>query len=307
MLRIKKILAITLISIFLSGCHREISEKKEFILMDTFVVIQIEDSLKRDFKDNVIRKVMERMKELEQEFSYYSENGELARINNLKKGKKMVLSDEMLSVLKFAKDLCVKTDRAFDVTLGRGSWMLDINKKTISLKKDSVKLDLGGIAKGYIVDEGIRVLRDLGVNNAIINAGGDLYCMGGGPYGYGWKIGVKDPVNQHNIIASFIVRNKGVATSGNYERPNHIIDPRKKIPVSVSGRSVTVIADDCMTADGLATALYVMGPEDGISFIEGIDGVECLIVEDGKCNTSSGWDRAVSEFTYSEESSAANK
>lgn len=277
--------------VLLSGCTNPAGYKKDIILMGTFVRIEIADNLPGDSKEKAVSRAIEKMRELEKHFNYYLPTSELTRINKLKKREMLSLSQEMFKVLKTSRDISGMSGGAFSVSMGDlDSWVLDEKKKAIVFKKEGVKIDLGGIAKGFIVDEGISVLRKNGISNALVAAGGDLYCMGGGPGGNGWKIGIRSPEDSRKIVAAFTTRDKGVATSGDYERPSHIIDPRTTRPVEKKSRSVTVVANDCMTADALATALYVLGPEDGLSLIEGIRGAECVIIgEDGEPHISSGF------------------
>jgi len=235
--------------------------------MDTFVRVEIKGDFNKEFKNRVANKAIARMKELGKRFNYFSGDSELAKLNSQKNGEKIPLSPGMRKVLKASREFCELTQGAFDVRLGAGG-----------------KIDLGGIAKGFIVDEGIECLKESGVKIAIINAGGDMYCMG-----ENFKVGIKDPKDPRKIIATFAVKNKGVATSGGYERPGHIKNPRTGKPVRNTFRSVTVIANDCMTADALATALYVLSLSDALRLIEEIDGAECVIVDkNGKLFVSRG-------------------
>lgn len=276
------------ILLLLSGCSSPAPYAKDITLMDTFLRVEIKDALTTIQKSQAADKAISRMKELEERFNYFADNSELTRINRLKEGEELLVSPEMFKVLRTSKILNRETLGAFDVTMGLNNWILDEKNKKIRFKKDDVKINLGGIAKGFIVDEGIKVLKEEGVKNALINAGGDMYCMGEGSGG-GWKIGIRNPKNPSKVITALRVKDKGVATSGGYERPSHIIDPRTRRPVKPITKSVTLVAGDCMTSDGLATALYVLGPQEGLSLINGIDGVECVIVDEkGDFYTSAG-------------------
>ncbi|UCD55838.1 MAG: FAD:protein FMN transferase [Candidatus Omnitrophota bacterium] len=258
--------------VFLCGCSKVTPYTKDVLLMDTFVRIEIVDNLPIGRKRQALDSAVARMKELERRFDYFSEDSELSKLNSLKEGEKISLSPEMGKVFREAESLRKMTGGAFDIRGGPDK-----------------KINLGGIAKGFIVDEGIKVLKESGVKNALINAGGDMYCMGEGASERGWKIGIRSPEDSRRIIARFTVRDKGTATSGEYERPSHIIDPRRGLPVEKALRSVTVVAGDCITADGLATALYVLGPREGLSLIERIDGAECFIIDNGDTHISEGF------------------
>lgn len=299
MLKSKTFLAAILIPalLFLAGCSQIPSDTKNTILMDTFVSIEIKDTLNKNLKNQTLAKTAERMKDLAEKFDYFSDKSELAKINNLKAGEELFLSGEMLELLAFSQEMFKRTGGAFDVTMGKGGWTLDPQKRAIIIGMSGVKIDLGGIAKGFIVDEGIKVLKNAGVSNAIINAGGDMYCMGAGSDKSGWRVGIRDPKNKQKVIASLNVRDRGVATSGGYERftktenetRSHIIDPQTGEPIKIITRSVTVLANDCATADATATALYVLGPEKGLALIETLSNTDCVIIStDGNFHVSSG-------------------
>ena len=148
-----------------------------------------------------------------------------------------------------------------------------------------MKITLGGIAKGYAVDEALKVIKDMGISYALVDAGGDISTLGSKPRGELWSIALVNPDDTSQSLATFRVHDKSVATSGNYERyfdpeakVGHIIDPRTGY--SAAGCiSVTIIAESCTQADALATGVFVMGPEDGMRLVESLDDVKCFIVD----------------------------
>ncbi len=158
--------------------------------------------------------------------------------------------------------------------------------RTIVFKDPRARIDFGGIAKGYAVDEVVKVLRRRGIKSAVVNMGGDLYCMGDNMAAEGWSIGIRDPDDKKNIIAALRVKDKALATSGNYENFHiyggreygHIIDPKTGRAVRNNLRSVTVLADDCTTADALATAVFVLGEKKGLELAEKLAGIEVFLV-----------------------------
>jgi len=262
----KLFLVIVLLSVSFPGCSNDTLYTKDAFLMDTVVHFKVKGALSEGLKARAVNNAAARMKELAKRFDYYSGESELAKLNNQKSAENSPSSPEMQQVLVEAERLRKLTKGAFDVKFDRGG-----------------KIDLGGIAKGFIVDEGIRILKKQGIKEAIINAGGDMYCMGK------YKIGIRDPKDRQRVITVLLVRDKGVATSAAYERGAHITDPRKGEAVIKPGKSVTVAAESCMRADALATALYVMEPREGLSIIEGIDGAECFIIDEtGETHASSG-------------------
>ncbi len=143
---------------------------------------------------------------------------------------------------------------------------LILNDNQLSTINPAVMIDVGGYAKGYAVDQGIDELRRMGIDNAIINAGGDLRAIGD-KGGHPWRIGIRHP-RQAGVIASLETRgDESVFTSGDYERYfkyqgqrfHHIIDPRTGRPAQGT-RSATIIHRDASTADAAATAVFIAGP-----------------------------------------------
>lgn len=147
-------------------------------------------------------------------------------------------------------------------------------------------INLSAIAEGFAIDAAAAALRETGIAQAVVDGGGDLFVLGEPPPGAA-RIGLRHPRDRTRLAGSLLVSNAGVATSGDAEkffetdgrRYSHIIDPRTGRPVSWQG-SVTVVAPSAADADALSTALYVMGPEKGIAFVEGL-GAEyaCLFLE----------------------------
>jgi thiamine biosynthesis lipoprotein len=150
---------------------------------------------------------------------------------------------------------------------------LDPESHTILLRRP-LRLDLGAVAKGLAVDAAARELESF--QNFAIDAGGDIYFGGHNPKGEPWSVGVRHPRNDGELIERLRISNQAVCTSGDYERGEHILDPQSGSP-SHAVASATVVAPSAMLADALATAAFVLGPEDGISFLSRM-GVEGLIV-----------------------------
>lgn len=154
---------------------------------------------------------------------------------------------------------------------------LDPERQTITLLRP-LTLDLGAVAKGLAVDTAARELEPF--SDFAIDAGGDLYMGGMNQHGAPWSVGIRHPRNEHELIASLHVSNQAVCTSGDYERrigaEHHILDPRTGASAHAVA-SATVVAPTAMLADALATAAFVLGPEDGLEFLDRM-GVEGLIV-----------------------------
>ena len=159
-------------------------------------------------------------------------------------------------------------------------------------------LHYGAWAKGYAVDRAIAVLREQGVTEALVNAGGEIRCLG-----LGWRVGVQHPRLRGELLARLQPGRMAVATSGDYEqffeqdgvRYHHLLDPRSGEPAR-GCQSVTVIAPTCARADALATAVFVLGTKNGLNLLEMLGEVEGLVVDAaGDLHRTSGLDRYLLE------------
>ncbi len=187
-----------------------------------------------------------------------------------------------------------------------------IKGDTLFKDSDSVMIDVGGIAKGFAVDYMIDMMKKYGIKSGLINAGGDIRCLGTKPGNKPFIIGVQDPRVSNHLIFALSVKNASVVTSGDYERYfirdsvryHHIIDPSTGMP-SHNSVSVTILGPSAEMNDALATAVFVMGPNKGIKFIEELEGVEGIIVyeENGKLyyKASSGLKKQLSKSLGIEE------
>ncbi|MDP8215975.1 MAG: FAD:protein FMN transferase [Candidatus Kaelpia imicola] len=283
-------------------------------VMSTYYMIKIEDNRYSYLFDDIARE----LKRLEGKFSDYSEDSELSYLNNYGGESFLKVSDEMFSVVRDAINIARESGGCFDPTVGPlmelwgfkesklflpkerevqevlsclGWENIDISvNNAIRFKNNKVSIDLGGIAKGYAIDSVVDLLRSGGVKNAIVEIGGDIYCLGTGLDGDGWRIGVQDPKKPESVIARIDIKDFAVATSGNYERFldykgerfSHIIDPRSGFPVKGDVLSVTVVASRAIDADGWATALVVMGFDKGRKSVESQDNIEAIFISQGE-------------------------
>jgi len=315
--------------IFLVGCEPrgpQIVKRTQFV-MGTLVEITVVAEDNQATVDAITQAFRE-MQRVEKLMSRTMEGSEVRRINRVAWERPVEVSRDLLSVVQVALEISRLSDGAFDITVGilvslwtrcwkedripsdqeiaavlRGVGYrgLDIDKtrKTLFLKKKGMELTLGGIAKGYAVDQAFRGLQDQGFENLIVNAGGDLRT-GGTKLGALWVVGIQDPRDKSKIMTRMRVTDAAVATSGDYERYfmkngvryHHILDPRTGFP-STGCRSVTVLCDELVWADSLATAVFVLGPERGLSLVEKLPHTETWIVDGkGQIVTSSGmWER----------------
>jgi thiamine biosynthesis lipoprotein len=188
-------------------------------------------------------------------------------------------------------------DAEIERALAKVDWSrveVDLEASTVTLPAGTT-IGLGGIAKGYGVDRAVAVLREHGVEHALVNAGGDLRTLGR-DRGRPWEIAIRHPRRRGDVMATVPISNLCVVTSGDYERffelhgvrYHHILDPRTGRPAT-GCLSATVIGPEASLCDALATALCVLGPERGLALVERLDAVEALLVGlDGEVRRSSG-------------------
>ena len=259
--------------------------------------------------------VFQRFAELNDILSDYDKNSELRRLcATAGSGRAISVSNDLWVVLSAAVSLARQSNGAFDPTIGpvvrqwrrarrRGVMpdaeklaqckklvdyrliKLDPKHKKVELTKPGMRIDLGGIAKGYALDEAMRVLRKHGITRALVDAGGDLVLGDPPPGKEGWTVGVARLKPGKTASRYLNLANVGIATSGDAwqhveiggRRYSHLVDPRTGVGLT-DHSSVTVIAPDGMTADGLASALSVLGPKDGLKLIDTMPQTAAFIV-----------------------------
>ena len=295
-------------------------------MMDTFVTITVYSD--EETADEVINAAFARMEEIERKASIFDEQSEASQLN--RDGYLDASSDDLLELLTASLNYSQMTNGCFDITVqplldlwAGGLWQeseevqqsrinetlrlvgwdkVGIEDNRTYLTTDGIEITLGGIAKGYAVDEALEVLEDTGIKHALVNAGGDMSTIDSKPNGEPWSIALVNPDNTTQSLATFNLRGKSVATSGNYERyfdpekkAHHIINPKTGYSATEC-ISVTIIAENGTQADALATSVFVMGPLEGMNLVESLDGVECLIVDaERTIHRSSGLPQYISE------------
>ena len=257
--------------------------------------------------------VFETFRQVDSDMSEWKENSPLTKVNNAAGQEPVVVPEDLFKTVQRSLEIAQTTSGAFDPTwaslwelwkfdgknivpsmevveeiLPRVNWknvQLDENTSTIYLPQGAM-LGLGGIAKGVALDLARDALIGKGVNDFMIVAGGQV-LVNGLKNGKSWRVGIRDPKKeQHEYFAVLKVTDTCVSTSGNYEkffikdgvRYHHIIDPRTGFPAKDTV-SVTVLCKDASLADALSTALFVMGTEKGMQFVEHTVGVEALFID----------------------------
>lgn len=304
-----------LVASFLAACARKETLKETRMLMGTVVSIELA-GVPAARTPRIRDAVWAEAERLEKLFSSHLPGSEVNRINKEGFERPVKVSADTMAVLSRAIEVSRLTDSAFDVTVGplMSAWKFFPDKKggmppeeeikqalqsvgwryirldpaqgTVRLLKPGMRIDLAGIAKGYVVDRMVEAAKRMGVRNALINAGGDIYCLGTWPGGGKWRIGLEHPREEGGVLRALALSDIAVATSGDYrnyfihgkKRYSHIVDPRTGQPARTGVVESCVIAPDCTTADALATALFVMGVEKGLRLVNCMQGVECIIV-----------------------------
>lgn len=265
-------------------------------------------------------KIDKRLEDINQSMSTYRKSSEISRFNNFRKaGKKFAVSDDFRQVMTVAKTIYELSEGAWDGTVkplidlwGFGSTTnkyripdkaeiqtlfadIGFNHIEIAAKGNLIKrlatvsVDLASIAKGYAVDQIAALIRKNGINDFLVEIGGEVFAGGVRKDGKPWRIGINRPKKNAPVDQVYKVvklQNKSFATSGDYRiffekdgrRFSHIIDPRNGYPVTSGVVSASIVADNCTFADGLATAMVVLGAEKGLDLVNRLKGVEGLIV-----------------------------
>jgi len=255
--------------------------------MDTLVEIS---SYSPD-RINAKKAIDEAFKEIgriEKVFSKFDKDSEVSKINASTGKSEVVVSPEMFRLLEDAIFYSKLSEGAFDVTVEpfkKGRYeKIKLNKGNSSVQflEADIKLDFGGIAKGYAVMKAKEILASRGIKSGLINIGGNIFALGTPPGKDAWRIGIRDPDNKSRVIKVLHLKDRAISTSADYERPSHIIDPATGLPVKKI-RSVTVVADSAERADALSTAFFVMGKENALKLARAIGDIELYIIDnDGK-------------------------
>jgi len=298
-------LSAVLILVF-SGCQPQRLYKDSRAMMGTFVEVISPDKEAAGI-------VFDEVRRIENLLSKYKKDSEVSRLNE---NGSLAVSKDTFDIIERTREFCLISEGVFDITVGPliDLWgftdkhyffpsdteikkalklvgtdkiIIDRSESTVIFRIPGMKIDLGAVAKGYAVDCAVKRLRENGVKSCLINAGGDIYCLGGRQPHKAWKVAVQNP-RGNNFSGYLRLEDRAVATSGDYEqfflndgkRYSHIINPKTGYPSDSGIISVTVIASDCLTADFLATAVFILGKEKGLGLAESFKGAEIKIIEE---------------------------
>jgi thiamine biosynthesis lipoprotein len=294
----------------------------EEAIMGTRISVQLWHQDK-DQGEAAIKAVMEEFRRLDKKLSPYIELSELAKVNRLAASEPVVISEEFYRLLETSLEYAELTGGAFDITFASIGHQYDYRKRikptdslinqalplidyrkiqldaakgTVFFEKPGVRIDLGGIAKGYAVDRGIQLLQQRDIAHALISAGGDSRLLGD-HRGRPWHIGIQAPRDKTRMAAMLPLADTAISTSGDYERffehdgirYHHIISPKTGRSTDTL-QSVTIIGPNATRTDALSTSVFVLGAEKGMALINRLKDVDAVIIDrNGKMITSDGF------------------
>ncbi len=286
----KRILCVLLLlSVLLSSCGVKYKSDTYFAL-DTFITANLPQN--NDCDLNIY------IKELEAIISKTDPSSEIYGING---SLSYTVSDDVKDLIILSNGVSESTGGAFDITCGAVTALWDfksedptlpenadvkealsnvgyggisVNGNTVIKSSDGIKLDLGGIGKGYIAEKCVEYLHENGINSGYLNLGGNIAVVGEKDNGDGWSVALRDPLRLNDTVGKIIMKKGYLSVSGDYERCfeydekkyHHILDPKTGYPVTNELSSVAVLCSDGALADALSTALFVMGLDESISF-----------------------------------------
>ena len=315
-------LCVVLLACLALPAHAEWVRRITDGIMGTRITVELwsEDNAKAEA---AIDAVLDEMRHIDESMSTYKPTSEVSQVNAKAADGPMHISKELFDLLTTAKEYSVITEGAFDITYASVGYMYDFPKhvrpneeqitkalpavnykhvlldpqnQTVQFSQKGVRIDLGGIAKGYSVDCGIDVLKKLGFTRAFVSAGGDSRIIGD-RFGKPWMVGIRDPRKGGDAVITRIpLVDAAISTSGDYERYfeedgvryHHIIDPHTGHSAS-KVRSATVIGPYATRTDGLSKTAFVLGPEKAMEIYNRLDDIDAIIVKlDGTVIHSKG-------------------
>ncbi len=317
---------LTLLACLALPAHAEWVRRVTDGIMGTRITVELWADDK-DKADRAIDAVLDSMRHVDETMSTYKPTSEVSLVNAKAADGPMPITKELFDLLTTAKEYSVITEGAFDITYASVGYMydfrnhirpsegqiqkalpavdyrhvlLDPKKQTVQFSQKGVRIDLGGIAKGYSVDRGIDVLKSLGFTRAYVSAGGDSRIIGD-RFGKPWMVGIRDPSKGEGAVITRIpLVDAAISTSGDYERYfeedgvryHHIIDPHTGHSAS-KVRSATIIGPNATRTDGLSKTAFVLGPEKAMEIYNRIDDIDAIIVRlDGSVIHSKGLEPA---------------
>lgn len=312
---------IYLLFLLLPTCLSADWQKQQAAIMGTVVTVELWHEDDRQGEKQV-EAIMGEMHRIDALMSSYKPDSELSAINDGAASAPVTVSKELLALIERALEYSDITSGAFDITYASAGQhydyrnnskpnqaqlqaalpaidfhhvQIDRSASTVTFLHPGVRIDLGGIAKGYAVDRGMDILQQAGITTALISAGGDTRVIGK-RWDRPWHIGIRNPRDEDNIVSMIPLENSAISTSGDYERYfeedgvryHHILDPKtgtsthEILSSSIIGKSAT-------DTDALSTSMFILGVEKGMQLIESIPDTEAVIIDNrGDMHYSAG-------------------
>ena len=295
--------------------------KEERAIMGTSILAEVWSSDAAQAQKGIAA-VMQEMHRIDELMSPYKEDSELSLVNREAAEHPVKISRELLNLIERSLYFSRISHGAFDITFSSVGYMydyregvaptdaeikqalpginyrhliLDRNASTIRFARKGMRIDLGGIAKGFAVDNSIAILSKMGFHQALVTAGGDSRILGD-KNGKPWMTGIRDPRQKGESVVVIPLSDTAISTSGDYERYfmrdgvryHHILNPKTGKSVHDT-RSATVIGPDATTTDALSTTLFVLGWEKAMQLLKSLPGIDAVIIDSGgKLHYSSG-------------------
>jgi len=284
---------------------------REEAIMGTAIKVELW-AADREEGESAIDAVMAEMHRIDAAMSPHKADSELSRINRDAASKAVPLSDEMYRLVERSIEFSNLSAGAFDITyasvgqlydyragvapsddeiavarqsIGYRQLQLDPRERSLRFGREGMRIDLGGFAKGHVVDTSTAILKSRGIRHAFVSAGGDSRVIGD-RRGRPWTIGIRDPRREDGVVAVLPLEDVAISTSGDYERffekngvrCHHLIDPRTgRSPASV--HSVTILAEDGLTTEALSKSVFVLGVTQGMQLVESLPGVDAVVID----------------------------
>jgi thiamine biosynthesis lipoprotein len=319
MTRIAALLTLVL-PVAAAPAHAEWLERTEAVMgTRCYVELWADDPLKGN---DAIDAVMAELRRIDNLMSHYKPESQLSQINQYANERPVQVDKELFDLIKLSTHYSQITEGAFDITyasvgylydypnhvhpseeqirqaLPAVNWrnmLLDEEHHTVRFEHPGMRIDLGGIGKGYAVDRGIDVLKARGIQRALVTAGGDSRIIGD-RMGRPWLVAIRHPDNANKVVTRIPLSVSAVSTSGDYERYfdeggvryHHIIDPRTGHSAS-KVRSATILAPTATQTDGMSKTAFVLGPEKALEIINRMPEYDAvLVLPDGRVLYSNG-------------------
>lgn len=308
----KKYIALLILLLLITGCNSNTSSSQPISKTDFYFDTVISITLYDTDKTHLIDECFNLCAKYDNLFSKTISDSDISKINS-SKGNTTNISNDTYELISTGMHYSSLTNGSFDISIGSLSeiWnfkdktipsedliqknlkcidyrLIELQKNSITILNPDTQIDVGGIAKGYVADKLKTFLIENGVENGIIDLGGNVLLIGSKPDNSNYNIGIAKPFGKDNeTIAVVRTNDKSIVTSGNYQRYfyendilyHHIIDPKTGYPVNNNLNSVTILSDNSVDGDALSTSCFVLGLEEGLKLIETLDNIEAIFID----------------------------